>query len=493
MTPSLDDYRDTPLETYLSGSPILDLSKLLPAPDGPLGKGSYAAVFAPYQLQDIGDYRSALQSWFAEIRTGGYLVIVVPHAFLHDRLQTLPSPFFPRKRRLYTPRLLLGEIEEALTPNTYRIRWLADDDAEYDYRLGLEDTVVGHCDIIAVVEKIASPDWVLGPVHAPPGEEEPDFAFEPTRTRIEHLRTEKSNKVLILKLDHLGDFIMSIPALERVRQAFPEAEITLVVGSWNRDMAAGLGLADHVLQFDAFPRNSSEERVDVPGKTALFDALVTGVYDIAIDLRVDHDTRILLRNVNAAVKAGIGTKSQFEFLDIFLPIDFSRNDFEAAWQKTIPVRDFAAQDYCIHNRFMISCRRENVRRERNHIIYGPYWSLHPSRYIFETVIEFDPETPGMLSYDIVFDQRNQILEGYLSQTEELNLHFHNEKERGVFEFRLRAVEGEPIPNFHFYGGRLIKQSASSVLHQSEYMRLLIELVAMRVRQYGLLREYPVKL
>ena len=41
-------------------------------------------------------------------------------------------------------------------------------------------------------------------------------------------------RILILKLDHIGDFIVGMPAIAHIRTAFPDAALTLVCASWNR-------------------------------------------------------------------------------------------------------------------------------------------------------------------------------------------------------------------------------------------------------------------
>ena len=92
-------------------------------------------VFAGRRLQEIADYRAAIQGWFKALRVGGRLFIVVPHAFLYERLLAMPGRWNPAQRRLYSPASLMSEVEEALEPNSYRVRWLSDDDQGYDYGL----------------------------------------------------------------------------------------------------------------------------------------------------------------------------------------------------------------------------------------------------------------------------------------------------------------------------------------------------------------------
>ena len=466
-------------------APILDIGAHGPAA-GSTAPDSCGTVFAGYQLQDIANYRAAIQSWFAQVKTGGHLVITVPHAFLYERQHGLPSRWSPRQRRLYTPRSLIEEVEESLAPNGYRIRFLADDDAGYDYAIGPAQYPQGRHDVMLALQKIAAPTWGLSE-RITESQPPPAYSFESPRTRTEAAALIQSTRILILKLDHLGDFIMGTAALHRARDAFPDADITLVVGSWNVSMAQQLGLFDHVIAFDAFPRNSSEEKDDVRGKVSEFEALITAEYDLAIDLRTDHDTRILLDSVRARIKAGIGSKSKFDFLDIFLPIDGTRRD-EAAWERPIASKDFAAQPYLERGQYLIRCEVPLADPDDGAMIWGPYHHLGTGRYLFEPFVEFDWKAGGLIKYDIALDMK-RVVEGTLSGGDLKPIRFNNPHDGARFEFRFWSFYNEKLPTFRFLGGRLIKEGSSSVLHQSEYLSMLVELVAMRVSRNGLLQEW----
>ncbi len=447
--------------------------------------GSQELMFAPFRLQEIGDYRAALRKWFGALRVGGRLVIVVPHAFLYERLLTLPGRWDPAQRRLYTPGTLLCEVEEALPPNSYRVRWLAEDDQGYDYGLGRDVPPVGASDIVLLLERIEPPVWALAETHEAKASA-PDFAFEPERTRVEFVSTRPRTRILILKLDHLGDFIMGIAALEKARAKFGDSEITLVVGSWNVDVARQMNVADQVLAFNVFPTNSSEEEVDVKGKTGLFQALITAEYDLAVDLRTDADTRFLLESVRAPLKAGIGTRAQFPFLDIALPLDFNRNEPETAKEYNLNHHAFASQGPALRNDFRIS---STAGEAESHcaIVWGPYMRLRPGEYVFEPSIELDPLGNGLLLIDVALDAK-WVVQRTLPAPEGAKLRFKVERPGAEFEFRIWAPENWPQVSFSFYGGRLIRQGASSVLHQSEYLSLLIELISMRLDRFGVLGE-----
>ena len=128
-------------------------------------------------------------------------------------------------------------------------------------------------------------------------------------------------RVLVLKLDHLGDFIVGLPAMTQIRQAFPEALITLCCASWNWTWAEQSRLADRVVTFDFFAPSKAEWRGASAKLYDRFAQLNLGRFELAIDLRHDPDTRPLLAHVDADVRAGFAAPpgDGGPLLDIALP------------------------------------------------------------------------------------------------------------------------------------------------------------------------------
>lgn len=113
-------------------------------------------------------------------------------------------------------------------------------------------------------------------------------------------------KILAIKLDHLGDFILSIPALTKLRARYPQAELDIVVGSWNAGIARELQLFRNIHTFDFFKRKSSvKASADDEELAQVLYGLDT--YDIAIDLRRQPDSRFFIVRTRAALKAGYQT------------------------------------------------------------------------------------------------------------------------------------------------------------------------------------------
>jgi heptosyltransferase-2 len=106
--------------------------------------------------------------------------------------------------------------------------------------------------------------------------------------------------LLLVKLDHIGDFLLAAPAFALLRRSFPNARITLLCGPWNVALAERSGWFDTVVPLYFFAPRAEEVR------PAMDPAVVTrlGVFDLAIDLRVDEDTRPVLMQARARLKAG---------------------------------------------------------------------------------------------------------------------------------------------------------------------------------------------
>src|SRR5262249_33227012 len=63
--------------------------------------------------------------------------------------------------------------------------------------------------------------------------EEPLALTHAASPLIDH---EGVRKVLVVRLDHLGDVLLTVTAIRRLHELFPEAEITALVGSWARPL-----------------------------------------------------------------------------------------------------------------------------------------------------------------------------------------------------------------------------------------------------------------
>src|SRR5688572_26020890 len=67
-------------------------------------------------------------------------------------------------------------------------------------------------------------------------------------------------RILIFKLDHLGDLLIATPSLRAIRARFPKAEIRIVVGDWNTSLLRNNPSVDvvHVYNSDRFCRQPNK-------------------------------------------------------------------------------------------------------------------------------------------------------------------------------------------------------------------------------------------
>ena len=100
-------------------------------------------------------------------------------------------------------------------------------------------------------------------------------------------------RVLVVKPDHVGDLMLAIPALARLRARFPGARIDVLGRPDVHAFTVAHGLADRVLPFDSPWLDRVAPRVeDWPRIASLVAALRQERYDLAVNLR--HDFRDLL-------------------------------------------------------------------------------------------------------------------------------------------------------------------------------------------------------
>ena len=61
-----------------------------------------------------------------------------------------------------------------------------------------------------------------------------------TRRAFRSTSASTLQRILCLRLERIGDLLMTLPALAELRARAPHATIDLVVGSWNRELAAAM-------------------------------------------------------------------------------------------------------------------------------------------------------------------------------------------------------------------------------------------------------------
>ena len=71
-------------------------------------------------------------------------------------------------------------------------------------------------------------------------------AVSPMITRHSRRSSAGADRILVLRLERVGDFLMALPGIRAVRRLAPHARIDLVVGSWSAALAGAIADVDQV-------------------------------------------------------------------------------------------------------------------------------------------------------------------------------------------------------------------------------------------------------
>ena len=114
-------------------------------------------------------------------------------------------------------------------------------------------------------------------------------------------------KILLIRVDHIGDMISSTVVVPYIRKAYPEAEIDFMAASSGSDILEGDPGIDHIVKFDPawFDRGAGGVAVKIKSFFEMIKALRKGQYDLAIDLRGDS------RHIAAVFMAGIKNRISY--------------------------------------------------------------------------------------------------------------------------------------------------------------------------------------
>ncbi|MBN8910410.1 MAG: hypothetical protein J0H99_28270, partial [Rhodospirillales bacterium] len=136
-------------------------------------------------------------------------------------------------------------------------------------------------------------------------------------------RREDVKRLLVVKLDHIGDFVTALPPIRRLKALFPQAEITVLAGRASQAFLSIEPSIDRLIPFEFFHARSQLGERDLTRDDflALQAELAPYRFDLAIDLRKHASTRDVLRYTGARYLAGFDHVGQFPFLDIALEWD----------------------------------------------------------------------------------------------------------------------------------------------------------------------------
>ena len=128
-------------------------------------------------------------------------------------------------------------------------------------------------------------------------------------------------RILCLRLERIGDLLMTLPALAELRALAPEATIDLAVGSWNREIASAIATVNGVETLDADWLARGPDGLSPSALAMRATRWRARKYDLAINFEPDIRTNIVLLAAGARWTAGFHSGGGGALLDLALPYD----------------------------------------------------------------------------------------------------------------------------------------------------------------------------
>ncbi len=108
-------------------------------------------------------------------------------------------------------------------------------------------------------------------------------------------------RILAVKLDHIGDLVTALPAFRRLKELFPQAHLTALVGRSAMGIANMETAIDELIPFEFFDARSGlgRKKLTKADYATLEADLTARRFDLAVDLRKLDDTRHILQRSGA--------------------------------------------------------------------------------------------------------------------------------------------------------------------------------------------------
>ena len=109
--------------------------------------------------------------------------------------------------------------------------------------------------------------------------------------QIKKLQAGDVKNILLVRLNHIGDLLITLPTVYSIKKYYPDARITLVTGIWNRGLAEfQKHLFDEILYFNKKENcRSAKQVMSCSERKDFFVGLMKAGYDLCFDFDGDWD------------------------------------------------------------------------------------------------------------------------------------------------------------------------------------------------------------
>jgi len=128
-------------------------------------------------------------------------------------------------------------------------------------------------------------------------------------------------RILLLRLERIGDLLMVLPAIADLQALAPDAQIDLVVGSWNADLARSIDPVRRIQSLDAAWLARDGQGLSLPTLIRAARHWKGVRYDLAINFEPDIRSNMVLAASGAAWTAGYRSGGGGGLLDLAIDYD----------------------------------------------------------------------------------------------------------------------------------------------------------------------------
>src|SRR5579859_7267904 len=136
-------------------------------------------------------------------------------------------------------------------------------------------------------------------------------------------------KVLLIRLDHLGDGIFATPALEKAREVFPRARLTLLAGPWMAPLLKPGLWVDEVKSFPAPWFERPPKRFKWKPFREILRWIRKEKFEVGIDFRGDLRHLLWMALAGIPVRVGYGGTGGGFLLTHEAPLNGIRHEVES--------------------------------------------------------------------------------------------------------------------------------------------------------------------
>jgi ADP-heptose:LPS heptosyltransferase len=136
-----------------------------------------------------------------------------------------------------------------------------------------------------------------------------------------HARPVSPQRIVCLRLERLGDLLMIVTAIADLKASFPAASIDLVVGTWNREIAAAIPGVDRIETLDASWLSRNGTGRGVAGLMREAAHWRSRYYELAINFEPDIRGNLVMAAIGARWTAGYVSGGGAALLDTALDYD----------------------------------------------------------------------------------------------------------------------------------------------------------------------------